>query len=258
MVITLLNYAIPFFIVFFGLLVLCMGAGRQIGRWRIKRDIDNERAGIAAIEGAIFALLGLLIAFTFSGAAGRFDERRDLIVQEANAIGTAYLRIDLVSPEQQTRLRDAFRRYLNSRVSGYENLATLEDFKRSFVKSTEIQSEIWTLSVEACKNAQAVAGCAVSLLSAVNDMIDITTTRAMAMQKHPPAIVFLMLFAMALICALIAGYGMRNAKTHNWIHILGFSAVMTVTLYVIVDLEYPRLGFIQIGDFEKVLHDAIN
>jgi hypothetical protein len=88
-------------------------------------------------------------------------------------------------------------------------------------------------------------------------MIDITTTRAMAMQKHPPAIVFLMLFGLALICAVMAGYGMRNASSRNWIHVLVFSAIIAATLYVIVDLEYSRLGFIRIGDFEKVLHNVI-
>lgn len=257
MVVTLLNYAAPLFAGFFGLLILCVEFGRKIGQHRAKRDLEKERPGAAAIEGAVFALLGLLIAFTFSGAAARFDERRDLIVQEANTIGTAYLRVDLVPGDLQGALRDAFRRYLNSRVTTYENLLTVEDFQASFAKSADIQAEIWALAVAACQRPDVAPGVAVVLLPAVNDMIDITTTRAMAMQKHPPAIVFLMLFGLALICAVMAGYGMRNASSRNWIHILVFSAIIAATLYVIVDLEYPRLGFIRIGDFEKVLHNVI-
>ncbi|MCX7347285.1 MAG: hypothetical protein NTU78_16405 [Alphaproteobacteria bacterium] len=128
MIVTLLNYAVPLFAGFFGLLILCIEFGRKIGQHWAKRDLEKERPGAAAIEGAVFALLGLLIAFTFSGAAARFDERRDLTVQEANAIGTAYLRVDLVPGDLQGALRDAFRRYLDSRVTTYENLSTVEDF----------------------------------------------------------------------------------------------------------------------------------
>jgi hypothetical protein len=256
-VVLLLTYAIPLFVAFFGLLVLCIEFGRMIGRMRVKREVEKERPGTAAIEGAIFALLGLLVAFTFAGAAARFDARRDLIVAEANAIGTAYLRVDLVSPDLQAPLREAFRRYLASRVSTYENLSSVEAFEAAYAGSAEIQAEIWALAVAACSRPDAVPGLAPVLIPSINDMIDITTTRAMAMQKHPPAIIFLMLFGVSMICAVIAGYGMRNAASRNWIHILGFAAVMSATLYVIVDLEYPRLGFIQIGDFEKVLHGVI-
>jgi hypothetical protein len=253
----LVNYAVYLAPVFFVLLLLFVEFGRQLGRLRLKREFDGERSGTAAIEGSVFALLGLLVAFTFSGAATRFDERRDLIVQEANAIGTAYLRIDLVPADLQVKLREAFRRYLDSRVGTYKRLATDDDFQTALANSTAIQSEIWALAVEACRRPDAVQGCTVALLPPINDMIDITTKRAMAIQKHPPSTVFFMLLALSLICSMIAGYGMRNSQTRNWIHIVAFSAIITVTIYVIIDLEHPRLGFIRIGDFDRVLQDAI-
>ena len=78
---------------FLGLLLM-MEAGRRLGVRRLAADPEGARAGIGAVEGAVFALLGLLIAFTFSGAASRFDDRRHLVAEEANAIGTAWLRID--------------------------------------------------------------------------------------------------------------------------------------------------------------------
>ena len=106
---------------FVGMVVL-LEVGRRIGIRRRQRDAEGAREGVGAVEGAIFALLGLLIAFTFSGAAARFDQRRHLIVEETNAIGTAYLRVDLVAPDLQSALRESFRRYLEARLDVYRKI----------------------------------------------------------------------------------------------------------------------------------------
>src|SRR5712671_905507 len=110
---------------FVGVLVV-LEAGRRIGRRRIASNAAETGAGFGAVESAVFGLMGLLIAFTFSGAAGRFDGRRDLVTQEANAIGTAWLRIDLVPAEAQVKLHDLFRRYLDSRLATYRNAGQME------------------------------------------------------------------------------------------------------------------------------------
>ena len=89
---------------FLGMLLL-LEVGRRIGIRRLTIDPEGARTGVGAIEGAVFALLGLLIAFTFSGAASRLDTRRQLIVEEANAIGTAYLRLDLLKGQARERLK---------------------------------------------------------------------------------------------------------------------------------------------------------
>src|SRR5688572_23037452 len=89
---------------------LGMEAGRRLATRRLTRLGSASLAGFGAVEGAVFALMGLLVAFTFSGAAARLDARRTQIVDESNAIGTAWLRLDLLPPEAQPRLRDLFRR----------------------------------------------------------------------------------------------------------------------------------------------------
>src|SRR5580704_121962 len=96
--------------------------GRRIGIHRRKADPEGASAGLGAIEGAVFGLMGLLIAFTFSGAAARFDGRRQLVGEEANAIGTAYLRIDLLPQSAQPTLREDFRNYLDARFASYREL----------------------------------------------------------------------------------------------------------------------------------------
>jgi hypothetical protein len=90
-------------------------------------------------------------------------------------------------------------------------------------------------------------------LSSLNDVIDITTTRAMAAMTHPPVIVFAMLGALALAASLLAGFGMAGGKSRSWLHIVGFAAFTAITMYVIVDLEYPRFGLIRVEAFDQVL-----
>jgi len=93
------------------------------------------------------------------------------------------------------------------------------------------------------------------LLPALNAMIDITTTRTMAAQMHPPTIIFVMLFGLALASALLAGYGMASATSRSWLHVLGFAAALAVAVYVIFDLEYPRFGMIRVDAFDQALVD---
>lgn len=90
-------------------------------------------------------------------------------------------------------------------------------------------------------------------LPALNAMIDITTTRTMAMQIHPPVVIFALLSSLALASSLLVGYGMASSKGRNWLHMLGLAFVMAVSAYVILDIEYPRLGFIRVDEFDQAL-----
>lgn len=238
-------------------LLLSMELGRRIGRSRLARDPDALDAGTGAVDGMVFALLGLLVAFTFSGAASRFDDRRAMIVTEANNIGTAYLRIDLLPEPAQPPLRDAFQRYVDSRLASYAHDLSAEEFQSSYEKSQQIQSEIWKLAIAAAGRPDAPPAANMLLLPALNEMIDITSTRTAALRFHPPLPIFVMLLLTALVCALLAGHAMLRSRSPNWIHIIGFAAITTVTMYVIADLEYPRRGVIQIQGLDQMLKDSV-
>jgi heme/copper-type cytochrome/quinol oxidase subunit 3 len=84
-------------------------------------------------------------------------------------------------------------------------------------------------------------------------MFDLEATRALAAQTHPPLIVFIMLGVLALTSSLLAGYAMASGKRQSWIHVVGFALIMATTFYVILDLEYPRLGIIRVDAFDRVL-----
>jgi hypothetical protein len=239
---------------FVGMLAL-MEWGRRLGTRRLLRDLEGARAGLGAVEGALFALLGLLIAFTFSGAAARFDGRRHLIVQEANHVGTAWLRLDVLPAAAQPGLRDLLREYVDSRLAAYRKLADFPAATAELDRSVELQSRIWKQAVAACETPEGQRALML-VLPALNAMFDIVTDRTTALQTHPPVIVFLMLGALALASALVAGFGMAGGKRRSWVHFLGYPLVMAGCVYVIMDLEFPRLGLIRIDGADQLLVDV--
>src|SRR5262249_48935108 len=156
--------------------------GRRLGARRVGSDPEGLHAG--TIEGSVLALLGLLLAFTISGAGSRLDARRQLIVEETNAIGTAYLRLDMLPGSAQPALREIFRRYLDARIEIYHKLPDIAAAKEEVSIANTLQQEIWQKAVAAVRAADVPPQAAILLLPALNDMIDITTTRAMAMYMH--------------------------------------------------------------------------
>lgn len=233
-------------------MLLLLEAGRRLGARRLARDPEAAKSGSGAVEGAVFALMGLLIAFTFSGAATRFDTRRALVVEEANDIGTAWLRLDLLPANTQPPLREKFRLYVDARLAFYKKFPDIAAAQPELVRFTSLQNEIWTCAVTACRDSGS-SPATMLLLPALNQMIDITTTRTMAARIHPPVIIYLMLGLLVLAGSLLAGYGMAAGKVHNWFHTLAFALVMTCAIYVILDFEFPRLGLIRINAFDQVL-----
>lgn len=238
----------------FGGMLLAMEIGKRIGQRRLARDLEGARAGLGAVEGAVFGLLGLLIAFTFQGAANRFDVRRSLIVEEANAVSTAWARLDMLPATAQPALRDLFRRYLDSRLEIYRLLPDVSAAKAELDRSTAMQQEIWNVATTACRTDEG-RGVIMLVLPPLNQMFDITTTRTAALRQHPPMIIFGSLFFLALGCALLAGFGMAGSKVRSWAHMLGFAAIMSLAVYVIVDLEFPRLGLIRVDALDVVLQE---
>jgi hypothetical protein len=253
-----MNYTLVMLLFTLGLLLGMLAfleIGRRLSMRRKQEDPTAGGEGVGAVNGAVFALLGLLIAFTFSGASGRFDARRSLIVEEANDIGTAYLRLDLLPAGAQQALRESFRRYLDARLGVYRKLPDMAAAKAELARANGLQGEIWRQAVAASRAEGAAPSAQMLLLPALNAMIDITTTRTMSTQMHPPVVVFAMLFGLALASSLLAGFGMAGGNRRTWIHMLGFALVMAVAVYVIVDMEFPRLGLIRVDAFDQVLVD---
>jgi ABC-type glycerol-3-phosphate transport system permease component len=202
----------------------------------------------------VFGLLGLTLAFTFAGAADRFAIRRDQIVQEANTIGTAYLRLDLLPTEDQPAIRALFRQYLETRIEVYDKFADRAASSAALNKGNQLQREIWTRCVAATQKAPRPEP-GLLLLQALNEMIDMTTTRTMAALIHAPIVVTGLLVVLSLFGALLAGYAMSAQPRRNLLHQILFGLAITCTIYVVLDLEYPRIGLINLTSIDRVIVD---
>jgi len=235
-------------------IVLSLMAGRRLGARAIARH--GAVGSMQSLEAAVFALMGLLIAFTFSGALERFDKRRAQVVEEANAIGTAWLRVDLLPAAAQPKLRDAFREYVDSRIATYRKLPDIAAAAQELAHSQRMQSEIWNQSVAALRQPEVRTSTEMLVVSALNEMFDITTVRLVATRIHPPLIVYAMLFGLALASATLAGYQSAGEKGRDWVRMIGFAAIVAFTVYVILDIEFPRLGLVRIDAIDQVLVDV--
>lgn len=247
--------AIPFAAAMFAGMLICLEIGRRWGRSALARDAQLMSSH-GAVDSAVFSLYGLLLAFTFSGAPARLDARRHLIADEANAIATAYLRLDLLCSESQPALREKFRQYLDSRLEIYHKLPDIDAAKSELARSAELQSQIWSQAVADTSSHGCHPEAGKLVLPALNQMKEITTKRTMAIRIHPPTIIFGLLFLLALVCSLLAGYGMAVSGQRSWVHILAFSMVAVITVFVILEIEYPRTGFLSVESrYDQVLVD---
>lgn len=229
-----------------------MELGFRIGRRARAREGGVIDGGLGVIEGAVFALLGLLIAFTFSGAADRFDARRAMIAEEANAIGTAWLRLDLLPPREREALRENFRAYLDERIEATRRGDADPGAFGAEARTQALQEGLWAQAVVAVEASDHPA-LATNVLGPINAMIDITTTRRMERMMHPHPVVFIALVLTAVLSALLAGHARGLVGGRSPLHAAVFVLVIGGTVYAILELEYPRFGVVRIDSADIVL-----
>jgi hypothetical protein len=240
---------------FFAAMVASLEIGFRYGLRRSAKHPEEGDEGTGTIEAAVFALFGLILAFSFSGAMSRLDDRRAMIVQEVNAIGTAYLRIDLLPEADQPALRELFRKYVDSRIAVFEDNTTFEGVLAEIDRGTAIQNEIWAKAVASVNSDNTMLPPRTLVIPALNDMIDITTTRKVAMFTHLPDLILWLLIAISLISALLAGYAMskRRKGVRSWFHALLYAVVVSLTMYIVLDLEFPRAGLIRLHEIDRAM-----
>jgi len=243
---------VGFALVFLFGIILCMELGV---RWGARQRLpETEARGFGPLEAGVFSLLALLVAFTFGDAMTRWEMRRQLMVQEVNAIGTAYLRLDLLQEDDRRKLQQQFKQYVDARLDLY---AALHDQSTPIAEQgrvKELQDSIWSAAGTALHREQ-TATADLLLVPALNQMFDITTTREAVTWAHPPAIIYLLLFVVALVSSLIAGYGIGMHARRSIVHMVSFALVTAFSIWVIMELEFPRSGFIRLDPADQLLHE---
>lgn len=242
--------------------LLLMEWGLRLGMRRMARQGVGSISGLGPIEGAVFALMGLLLAFTLSGALQRFDERRQLILREANAVTTALMRLDLLG-DDAAALKADLKRYVIARIALYqlpisfsvsEGIAYYSPQERREIAALEAQ--LWRDTVAATAKPENLPARNL-VIPALNTVFEVAELRAGANEHHPPKVIYVMLYGLGLGVSLLGGFGMAASSTRSTVHMVTFAAAISVALYVITDLEFPRLGLIRLDHADHFLNEIL-
>jgi hypothetical protein len=226
------------------LLLVALEAGFRIGRRAIGGADASLSSQVGAIQGALLGLLGLLLAFSFAAAGARFLERQDLIVQEANAIGTAYLRADLLDEPHRSELRAALRRYTENRIEISGRLrAGTQPADREEVE--RLHAQIWSATLEGVTARPATM---LAVLAPVNEVIDLHATRLAAARKRLPRLVMGLLIACCVVAVAVIGYGCGLGGRRRAPLTVSLALLIGVSVWITIDLDHPRAGLMQLSD----------
>jgi hypothetical protein len=223
-------------------LLLAHEIGFRLRALAARRDDKDWEKQVYETRNQIAILLSLLIGFSMSMALNRFDERKKLVIDEANAIGTAYLRATMQPEPIHTQGPASLREYVDSRISifGQQGDAALQ--KNALKRSKQIQDELWNGAVS---QAQSTPTPIVAIYTqSLNDMIDLDSERIAAVNNRIPLDIWSLLIILSVMTSIVVGYGQRHrAALNTFIPVL----MIAISLSLIADLDTPVTGFIQVG-----------
>jgi hypothetical protein len=235
------------------LLALMVEVGWRLGHYLSSRGIGKSD-GASNFTTAIFGLLSLMLAIQFGGACGRFDQRRAEIIKESLTIGTVSKSIDLLPEQDQPRLRESLKRYLDIRIDMYRPPLDLDQLNERFAERSQIESDMWA-AAQASVHAMSFPDklIAAQILPAISAMSDASDSQRLSQALHPPRLIMGLLAALTIVGGLVSGYIMGIEKKRDWFLTILFVVLMAASFAVILDLEYPRLGFINLDSVEAEL-----
>ena len=243
-------------LVLFALLVLAHEVGFRVARRRGARANEGERSETSTLQGGMLGLLGLLLAFTFAMASQRFDVRKQLVLDEANAIGTAYLRATAVPGGEE--VGELLRRYVDVRLEGAAS-RNPEDFRRAVGESERLHDAMWSrVAALARANPDPLRTL---LLVAVNEVIDLHEKRLTAMRNHVPTIILVLLLVVSVLTMASLGHaaGASGGRGGMLSTALTFAMLVTVVIMVVVDLDRPERGLIRVSQQSlQTLRDGLH
>lgn len=222
-------------------LLWCSSAAGAAFARRIKVKV-TDLPSIGVIQGALLGLLALLLGFSFSGALTRFSARQDLIVAEANAVGTAWLRADILPQPHRDAMRQALHSYTDARLELFASSdasrrdALIEGVNRAHARA-------WAVAVEV---VAARPELTVPTLPPLNEVADLLGAQNAARQRHIPNLIMAVLLACACGSVASVGFGLVFIDRRTHLPAIVLVLLIAASLWLIIDMDYPRLGLIRI------------
>jgi hypothetical protein len=235
---------IPAVFVLFAIIALAaFEGGYRVGLWWQRRTPDEKEGPTGMLVGSILALLAFMLAVTMGMASDRFDTRRQLVVNEANAIGTTYLRAGYLPEPVSTDARELLREYVPLRIT----TADQAKLSANYARSVEIQDELWAQAEDLARTTPGSETLAL-YIETLNEMIDLHETRLTAiLYARVPETVVILLVLGAILTLGMVGYSAGLTRRRSLLSAVVLVIVLGAVITLVVDLDRPRDGFLQVN-----------
>ena len=230
------------FLLIIALVLLSIDSGYRLGRYRRRQSELEKDAPVGAMVGSTLGLLAFLLAFTFGMAASRFDARKALVLDEANAIGTTYLRAALL-PDVRDEVRGLLRDYVDARLEAVRTGAMAEGLQRA----EQLQTQLWTRAV--ATGQQHPDSVVVGLfVTSLNEVIDLHAKRVTAgLRNRIPGAIWVVLFSIAVLSLGAMGYHSGLAGTTRSLAVIAVALAFSAVIALVVDLDRPQEGSLRVS-----------
>jgi hypothetical protein len=231
--------------------LLATEIGFRVGRRAVPTVPEDAKSQIGTIQGAVLGLLALLLGFTFAMSMSRFEVRKQLVLEESNAIGTTFLRTQLLPEPPRREVSNLLRRYVKVRLEFYEAGTDQKKLRAANDATEKLHNELWSLGAAlGQKDPRAVTlGL---FLQSLNEVIDLHAKRITALENHVPEIILILLYFVALVATGLIGYGCGLGEVRNFFVTMVASVLIAAVILVIIDLDRPRRGLIQVSQQRMV------
>lgn len=237
---------------------LALEGGYRLGKWRHANVAEEKESPVGAMVASILGLLAFMLAFTFGLAATRFDARRQTVLEEANAIGTTYLRTRLLPEPQKSEIARLLREYVEVRVRGVQEGKVAQ----AVARSEGLQEEIWSEAMRAAESKNSNAVLTGLFIQALNEMIDVHAKRILVgARSRIPLSIWATLFALAVLGMGAVGYQAGLSATRRSPAMLVMVVAFAGVLFLIIDLDRGHEGLLTVSqqamlDLHRSMHGA--
>lgn len=252
-------YDTPSYLIALALFALMLIA-LHLGFWRGNRSTDKEdenvRSHANAVQGSLLGLLALLLGFTFSLALERHADRSAHVVNEANAIGTAWLRSDLVSDANRDEVKRLFKAYADVRLASVRLAASNEEERSAHIdRAASIFEQIWKLGVAETETRPNPV--TMGFIASLNDMADALASRDAAIDRHVPELVLYLLFGTFVLLGGVVGFSSGLSGVRVGLPAYSLMMLIALLVFIIIDLDRPRRGLIAVDQspIEQVVEE---
>lgn len=226
---------------------LAAEAGFRVGLRAQSRKDEALSSQVGVVQAAMFGILGLLVAFTVTMAEGRFSTRRDLILDEANAIRTTYLRSKYLLAPHPAELASLFRRYVDARVAFYAAGGDVARAERELANARLLQRELWGHAITVVRADPDHGDTVAAFVESLNEMIELENARVAAITMHVPASILALVVLMGVLACATTGFGGGLEGCRAWLALVVLPLLVAVAICVVLDLDSPRIGVITTG-----------